>query len=193
MDASGKVPEPLANRIESIANSSRDLLQTLDEIVWAVNPHNDTLEHLAAYLRQYADEYFQNTSIECEMRLPRTIPHHPLSAEERHNIFLTFEEALNNVLKHSGATKVRILMQIHDHQFMVEISDNGQGFSVPQFTGRNRRSSQTPTERGGNGLLNMCQRMSAIGGEYQIQSQAGSGTTIQMRIRLSSQPGRPGT
>ena len=153
---------PLAEKIESIAQTSRDLLQTMDEIVWVVNPHNDTLENLAAYLSHYAVEYFQNTSVECEMRLPQEIPHYPLVSEARHNLFLTFEEALNNVLKHSAATKVKVEMSIAAREFEVKLTDNGKGFAVPDFS-----AAPAPTRggRGGNGLTNMCQRLLDIGGE----------------------------
>src|SRR6202012_2623387 len=81
-------------KMQDIAQTSRDLLQTMDEIVWVVNPRNDSLENLVTYLNHYATEYFQNTSVECVLRLPPEIPHHPLSSEARHNLFLTFEEAL---------------------------------------------------------------------------------------------------
>ncbi len=64
----------LAHKLESIAQTARDLLKTMDEIVWVVNPRNDTLENLTVYLSHYAIEYFQNTSITCDLRLPREIP-----------------------------------------------------------------------------------------------------------------------
>ena len=96
----------LAGKIQTIAETSRELLQSMDEIVWVVNPRNDTLEQLAGYPGPYAVEYFQATSIECELRLPSAIPDHPLSSETRHNLFLAFEEALNNTLKHSAASNV---------------------------------------------------------------------------------------
>ena len=108
----------------------------MDEIVWVVNPRNDTLENLATYLSHYAVEYFQNTSIECELRLPQEIPHYPLSSETRHNLFLTFEEALNNVLKHSAATKVKVEMTISALEFELKITDNGKGFEVPDLRRR---------------------------------------------------------
>ena len=173
---------PLADKIGSIAQTSRELLQTMDEIVWVVNPRNDTLENLVAYLGHYCVEYFQNTSIECEMRLPQNIPHRPLSSELRHNVFLTFEEALNNVLKHSSATRVKVEMTMRADECEIKISDNGTGFELlPMLeTVRQRRG------RGGNGLKNMCQRLMDIGGECLIASQPGSGTTVTMRIRLNS-------
>jgi signal transduction histidine kinase/ligand-binding sensor domain-containing protein len=176
-DATG----PLADKIESIAQTSRELLQTMDEIVWVVNPHNDTLENLVAYLGHYAVEYFQNTQVECEIRLPPNIPHCPLSSEIRHNLFLTFEEALNNVLKHSQATQVKVEMAIQGRQYELRIIDNGCGFSltapapaVPPRSGR-----------GGNGLNNMRQRLAEIGGECLIDSRFGEGTTITIRVRLN--------
>jgi signal transduction histidine kinase len=173
----------VAGQIESIATTSRELLQTLDEIVWAVNPRNDSLEHLAAYLSHYADEYFQNTEVQCEMRLPRDLPHYPLSAELRHNLFLAFEEVLNNALKHSGASSVGIEMMASPQGFQINVTDNGQGFDVaaaqaerPANVGR----------RGGNGLVNMRQRLSVVGGECVVRSQPGKGTTVSLRIPLGN-------
>jgi ligand-binding sensor domain-containing protein/signal transduction histidine kinase len=173
---------PLAGKIESIAQTSRELLKTMDEIVWVVNPHNDTLENLVAYLSHYAVEYFQNTSVECELNLSPQIPHHPLSSEVRHNLFLTFEEILNNVLKHSAATKVKVEMSVRAREFEVKISDNGSGFAVPDFSATN---TQTRGGAGGNGLKNMRQRLASIGGECLISSQPGGGAVITMRIRLN--------
>jgi ligand-binding sensor domain-containing protein/signal transduction histidine kinase len=172
---------PLANKIDSIAETSRDLLQTMDEIVWVVNPRNDTLEHLAAYLTQHAVEYFQNTSVECDLRLPRAIPHRPVSSEVRHNLFLAFEEALNNVLKHSAATKVKVEMLIHPADFEINITDNGRGFVVPGIVAPN----PSPARRGGNGLVNLRQRLSDIGGECLVRSRPDDGATITMRIPLN--------
>lgn len=172
---------PLAGKIESIAETSRELLQTMDEIVWVVNPRNDTLEHLAAYLSHYADEYFQNTSVECELRLPQAIAHHPVSSETRHNLFLAFEETLNNVLKHSGATKVRVEMAVKAGKFEIIVTDNGRGFD-PNAAAVRR---PPPGTRGGNGLRNIRQRLADVGGQFEIRSQAESGgTTVTLRIPL---------
>jgi ligand-binding sensor domain-containing protein/signal transduction histidine kinase len=172
---------PLADKIESIAQTSRELLQTMDEIVWVVNPRNDTLENLVAYLSHYAVEYFQNTTIECEMRLPQEIPNYPLSSEMRHNLFLTFEEALNNVLKHSAATNVKVEMTINASEFEVKITDNGHGFEAPPLAAAIAR---LPGVRGGNGLKNMRQRLVDIGGEFLIFSWPGEGATLKLRIHL---------
>jgi signal transduction histidine kinase len=175
-EAGGK----FTGKMQDIAQTSRELLQTMDEIVWVVNPRNDTLDNLVTYLNHYATEYFQNTPIECELRLPPEIPHFPLSSEVRHNLFLTFEEALNNVLKHSAASKVRVEMKVSHTEFQMEITDNGHGFD-PSLT-----SDQTVGNRVGNGLKNMQQRLTEIGGECRITSPPGAGTTVSVRIQLNS-------
>lgn len=177
-----KGEDSVAQKLDSIAGTSRDLLQTLDEIVWAVNPHNDTLEHLAAYLGQYATEYLQNTSVECELHIPRGLPHHPLSAEARHNLFLAFEESLNNALKHGRATRVRVDMQLEPSRFDIIIRDNGRGFSAEPSANGNG-----PISRGGNGLPNMRQRLDLIGGQCTIESHPGHGTTVTLSVPLTSE------
>jgi signal transduction histidine kinase len=174
---------PVTERIGQIAQTSRDLLKTMDEIVWVVNPVNDTLENLTTYLSHYAVEYFQNTSIECELRLPPDIPHFPLSSEARHNLFLTFEEVLNNVLKHSGARHVKVEMGVRARDFELTVADDGKGFDVLPVTASN---GPLRNGRGGNGLSNMRQRLSAIGGECLISSQPGSGTRVSLRFVLSN-------
>ena len=171
---------PHAEKIEAIAQTSRDLLKTMDEIVWVVNPRNDTLENLTAYLSGYAVEYFQNTRVECELRLPQQIPHYSLSSDTRHNLYLTFEETLNNVLKHSAATKVKVEMTVNAAEFELKVTDNGKGFG-PSMTA----DGQVRGGRGGNGLRNMRQRLAAIGGNCQISSQPGAGTTVVMHIQLN--------
>ena len=176
-----KSGHPLAEKIDSIAETSRELLKTMDEIVWVVNPRNDTLENLASYLSHHAMEYFQNTAVECELRLPQEVPHYALSSEMRHNLFLAFEEALNNVLKHSGATKVKVEMNAPAREFELKVIDNGKGFETVAAP-----AAKEPPRggHGGNGLRNMRQRMTSIGGECLVLSRPGEGTAIMMRIPL---------
>jgi signal transduction histidine kinase len=173
----------LGQKIETIAQTSRELLKTMDEIVWVVNPHNDTLENLTAYLSHYGVEYFQNTNIECELSLPQELPHIPLSSETRHNLFLAFEEALNNVLKHSGATVVRVTMSKDGRDFRLTIADNGKGFDPAALTAP---GANAQGQRAGNGMRNMRQRLEALGGDCQVSSRPGSGATITLRIGISS-------
>jgi signal transduction histidine kinase/ligand-binding sensor domain-containing protein len=162
-----------AGKLQAIAETSRALLQALDEIVWAVNPSNDSLEHLVSYLAQYATEYFQGTTVECQIRLPRQVPHAPLSAEVRHHVFLACEEALNNVLKHARATRVQLEMQAVNGSLHIRIEDNGRGFNPA-----------SPAASGQDGLKNMHRRMTEIGGACQITSRPGAGTVVELEFSL---------
>jgi signal transduction histidine kinase len=130
-------------------------------------------------------EYFQNTSIECDLRLPRAIPDYPLSSEARHNLFLTFEEVLNNVLKHSKAGKVKVEMALHPADFEIKIADNGCGFDPANLSATNNAPERRRKGRGGNGLRNMRQRLADVGGEFLVCSEPGAGTTITLTIPLT--------
>jgi ligand-binding sensor domain-containing protein/signal transduction histidine kinase len=174
---------PLAGKMQAIAQTARELLQTMDEIVWVVNPRNDTLENLVTYLSHYAIEYFQNTQVECDLRLPAEIPHHPFSSEVRHNVFLTFEETLNNVLKHSGAPRVQVEMVVNGRALVIKITDNGHGFAWP-VPASAVDAARNSGKRGGNGLKNMQQRLADIGGECAVASRPGAGTAVTMHIPL---------
>ncbi len=180
--------DSVARKLYSIAHTSRDLLQTLDEIVWAVNPHNDTLEHLANYLGQYATEYLQNTAVDCQLHIPSGLPNHPFSAETRHNIFLAFEEALNNALKHGRATLVRIDMKFEPAQFQIKIEDNGCGFEAGKVSSPAPATEPAGGGRTGNGLRNMSQRLADTGGQCAITSRPGQGTTVCFYVPLTAAP-----
>ncbi len=167
-----------SEQVESIAQTSRDLLKALDEIVWAVNPKNDTLEHLAAYLAQYATEYFQGTEVECQLNIQAQLPHQSMSSETRHNLFLAFEEALSNSLRHSKATHVRVWMRVREGAFQIEVTDDGCGFGVAPDGSRASSSGSIQS----NGLKNMEARLQLIGGTCSIGSRPGSGTCVQLSI-----------
>ena len=179
---------PVAAKLDSIAGTSRDLLKALDEIVWAVNPRNDTLEHLAAYLGQYAVEYLQDTAVECELHIESGLPEFPLSAEVRHNVFLAFEEALNNALKHAGASRVRVEMATAHSRFEITLADNGRGLRIRVLHSPAEAPSVPSGKRGGNGLPNLRQRLVEIGGQCSITSRPGRGTRVNLSVPLGAAP-----
>jgi signal transduction histidine kinase len=103
----------------------------LDELVWATSFQNDTPDGLAPYVSKYTQDYLPTASIRCRLDLPASLPPYPLSAQERHNLFLVIKEALNNIVKHAHATEVRLRMTLAQHTFTITIEDNGQGFTPP--------------------------------------------------------------
>jgi ligand-binding sensor domain-containing protein/signal transduction histidine kinase len=171
-------PAEVNEQIASISTASREVLQSLDEIVWAVNPRNDTVEHAATYLAQYAEDYFRMTGIECVLDIPTTFPARPLSSQVRHHLFLAMQEALTNILKHSQATHVAISMKCGATALEIETQDNGKGFELPN-------SDQNGHEPGGEGLGNMSERLKDVGGLCVIQSIPGGGTRIRFVLPLN--------
>jgi ligand-binding sensor domain-containing protein/signal transduction histidine kinase len=174
-------PKELKDQITSISDASREVLHSLDEIVWAVNPHNDTLEHVGSYIGQYAEDYFQMTGIQCELEIPTQLPPHPLSSQMRHHLFLATHEALTNILKHSGATHAKISMAFGSAIFEINISDNGKGFDSTKIG----LKTALPAAFSGDGLINMSRRLADIGGYCQIESAPGHGTQIKFVIALN--------
>ncbi len=172
--SSGKfaTSEDAKSRIQKISNMSRELVQNIDEIVWAVDPGNDTLEKFASYICHMADEVLKVTAINCRLDVPAILPHQFLRSDIRHNLFLVVKEALNNTIKHSQAAEVHLQMGVEKDGFTISITDNGRGFAV---------DTASPFS---NGLKNMRKRMEKIGGSFQLESRPGRGTGITLAIKL---------
>jgi len=169
--------------VESLSKTARELLQSLDRMLWAVNPRNDSLERLSAYLNRYAAEYFQDTPVRCQLSFPEDLPAVQLSAETRHNIFLAFEEALANTLKHSAATQVRAELACHNGTIEISIADNGRGFKIETEAAVKDKSGEHL------GLSGMFDRLRSVGGECQIKSSLDSGTVIRFVVPISKSNG----
>jgi signal transduction histidine kinase/ligand-binding sensor domain-containing protein len=167
----------LKEQVGTIAGDARELLQSLDQIVWLVNPQNDTLEHLASYMGQYAQHYFEGTDVECVLDLSGDFPHLPISSQARHHLLLAVHEALTNVLKHSGATRVEVVIRWNGSSLTIDIQDNGRGFAVPPAGTMHQDSEGT-----GNGVRNMRARLAAVGGQCRVDSSPGCGTHIQFQM-----------
>jgi signal transduction histidine kinase len=180
------VPGELQEEIRSISVDSREVLRSLDEIVWAVNPEKDTLEHLVSYIAQYAEDYFRRTGIELDMEIPGRLPMQTLTSQSRHHLFLAVHEALTNILKHSGATRAKITMTCHDADFEITVWDNGGGFD-PLSRDSNSASSAAGF---GNGFGNMNRRLSELGGRFLLESKPGQGTTIRFAFPLNGVPSK---
>jgi signal transduction histidine kinase len=160
------------NYVEDIARTAREVIDHIGEIIWAINPRNDSLDNLIAYIRQYAGNFFEALPIHCRYDLPEHLPPQTLTSEARRNLFLVTKEALHNILKHAEAKDVQIKIALHGDDLELSIADNGKGFC------------QQEVSRFGNGLKNMKKRMTDIGGKFEISSRQGEGTVIKIRLRL---------
>jgi signal transduction histidine kinase len=169
-------PQEASQHLNRIFNTAKGLARQLDEIVWAVNPKNDSLEHLADYFCKFAQEFLQLANIACRFDIPGFLPDAPLDSRQRHSLFLALKEALHNVVKHAAATEVRIRMAVEENRMVISIQDNGIGMDARQETHQ------------GRGLKNMRERLTHIGGEFQCSSQPQQGTTLQFSLVLSVKP-----
>ncbi len=160
---------PSRPMVERIVDDSRQISGSLDDIVWSINPRNDELGHLTARMNRYAAELFEAAGITYEIILPEAIETIKLSMEKRQDFYLIFKEAVNNLVKHAGASEARLRIRLENQQMSMEVADNGLGFD-----------SAAATER--NGLRNMQSRAARLGGELNIHASPGQGTTLQLRF-----------
>ena len=152
-------------QLSKISTSSGELVQKMNEIVWALNVNNDTLQGLIAYMRRYAVKYLDDVGIDCVFTQPQQIPDKEVDGVTRRNIFLLLKEVLNNIVKHSRATNVEIAINI-ENLLQITIHDNGKGIPADMLQSGN-----------GNGLRNMQQRVKDLQGTMEVKNQ--EGTTVR--------------
>jgi ligand-binding sensor domain-containing protein/signal transduction histidine kinase len=169
-DSPAQVPSQLAN----ITQKARQLATAMDEIVWTVNPKNDSLPDLASYLCDYAREFLRAANVGCRIDMTESLPTVPLTAQQRHNLFMAVKEALNNAVKHSGAGEVWLRILWSDAVVVVSVEDDGRGF----------HPAQAQASESGNGLANTQARLEAIGGKAEYSSQPGQGTRVRFTLPL---------
>jgi signal transduction histidine kinase/ligand-binding sensor domain-containing protein len=163
-------PEKAKQQLETISESSRELVDSLQDIIWILNPKNDTLENLAAYTREYGLKFFEPFETEINFNYPEKFPDTKLSEETRRNIFLVIKESFNNISKHAWCNKISVSIAVINKEIIITIEDDGRGFD------------QAKVRLFGNGLVNMNSRIEHIGGVYKISSVPGKGTKTKIKI-----------
>jgi ligand-binding sensor domain-containing protein/anti-sigma regulatory factor (Ser/Thr protein kinase) len=175
-------PAETRRQIERMSASARDAVSSLQEIIWAADPENDTLEGLVGHISHFVAEFFSASGINGEVSAPEQISNQKIPAVVRHNLYLAVKEAVNNSARHANATRILLRILIHDEVLEVLISDNGNGF-VPAHS--ENGAGERP-KRGGHGLANMHERLKAIGGQCEISSEPSQGTTVRFVVSLRS-------
>ena len=159
--------------LDRLTESARTLVTGLDEIVWAINPQYDSLASLATYFSFFAERFLSLGGIMCRLRIADELPDFPLDSHVRHDVFLAFKEALNNIVRHSGATEVNLEIKVEQRELRIVIHDNGRGFQQP---------GNSP---GSDGIAGMHRRLLQLGGYCRIASEPGQGTLVEFRLSLS--------
>ncbi len=120
--------------LKQMREKAREMVAALDEIVWAMNPGHDSLGSLVSYFCLYADRFLGLANIAWRLEEKPGGAEHRVDSRRRHQLFLAFKEALTNVVRHSGASEVRLGIRVEDGQVRLSIADNGRGFSPELHT-----------------------------------------------------------
>jgi signal transduction histidine kinase len=164
--------EEKARYMDELNERAQRMVTSLDEIVWALNPRNDKVTSLAVYFCSYARQFLELASVGFGFEVSENLPDEPLDPKFRRELFFAFREALTNVVRHAGAKKVWLRIEVAEGTVAVTVTDDGCGIQNEM------------QEAGADGLLNMQDRMNALGGTCKIQSDPEQGTTVRLEAPI---------
>ena len=159
--------------LEQMGLKAREMVTSLDEIVWAMNPKHDSLGSVVSYFCLYADRFLGLANITWRLEDTAGPPDHVLDSRQRHQLFLAFKEALTNVVRHADATEVRLGVRVEQGEVKLAITDNGRGLPAGGHT------------EAMDGVANMRARIEKLGGRFEVASEAGRGTTLRFCLPSS--------
>lgn len=157
--------------LQRITEEVTSTSQALNDIIWSVNSHNDSMQEMLARMRRYAAELFDNSNTICHLSLDETVADKKLNMEQRRDFYLIYKEVMNNIHKHASAANILINVLLEDGKLFMKINDDGNGFDFSVATS-------------GNGLKNIRSRSEKWNGSTSIKSSAGNGTQIEIMIPL---------
>ena len=162
-----------ADRMARLCDQARALAGGMNETIWLINSQRDTVRDLASYLVRYAESFFRESPIRCRFDTGEDLPDAPCDLGVRRNVFLAVKEALNNALRHSGASEVHLRVEHRRGSLRIEIRDDGHGFDSAGV-------------RAGEGLRNLALRAREAGGRCTVDSAPGRGTTVEFLLPLAA-------
>lgn len=165
-------PAKASEYIGKISDNSSRMMEAIDDIVWSINPVNDSMQKIVARMREVATEVLEPKSIEIQFYFDEAIKSISLNMEERRDLFLIFKEAVNNIAKYAKATEVKIQFTLTNDILKLSIQDNGIGFDVEKADN-------------GNGLSNMQKRAEKLGGKLSIESHPGRGNHVSLEMEIT--------
>jgi len=157
--------------LNEIKDNAISLMEKMDDIVWSINPKNDSLEDLLSRITRFASQLFEAKNIEHTINIQPDIKDLKLSMESRQHLYLMIKESINNIVKHANCNKASITANCKDHLLNVVIDDNGKGF-------------KTDKNHSGNGLINLKERAAKMGANVRIESIPRKGTTVAISIKI---------
>jgi signal transduction histidine kinase len=157
--------------MEKVIFGAQDLTRSLGEIVWSVNPKHDNVSSFIAFVRNYVDEFLEDSDISYSIVESVSNDEMLLTPELRRNLFLIIKESINNSVKHGNPKVITIRMEFTDSGFTIVILDDGLGFDV-------QIAAQSSRVIGGNGLQGMRERAEKVGARLEVKSSQGKGSSI---------------
>ncbi len=162
--------ENMKEHFKKINENSNYMLESMSDIVWAINPANDSLMKVIFKMKEFASDILEPLNIQWDFQQSGNFENIQLSLKNRKDIYLVFKEVINNAAKYSCCSRVIINISHHSGEITLHVKDNGIGFD-------------TDIKREGNGLKNIKQRVSEMKGSTNITSAPGKGTTVQVTIK----------
>ena len=167
---SENLPE-IRNSSESVKETAKKLIENMRDLIWALNPENNTLPNLVARMREYTTDYLEGLPIEVEYHLQDNLQNIAINKDYHRELFMIVKESLNNISKHAKATQVHFKVEVQNQALIISIRDNGIGFD-PQ------------TIKKGNGLRNMKSRIEALGGIFEIKTETDKYTLLTVSVPI---------
>lgn len=162
-------PVKTTEYLGKISDNSQRMMDAMDDIVWSIKPSNDSMQKIAARMREFATNVLEAKEIELDFRVDEAVFDIKLNMEARRDFFLVFKEAVNNAAKYSKASMVTIQVGLHNNRLVLVVEDDGIGFD-PLLAD------------GGNGMGNMQKRADAMQGRLHILSKPGGGAKVTVNI-----------
>jgi signal transduction histidine kinase len=147
-------------------------METMDDIVWAINPQNDTMEQVLFRMKEFASEILEPLNINYTFEENGNFSSTKLDIRKRKDLYLIFKEAINNAAKYSRCRDILIRLREKQQSLQMEITDNGKGFDEQQI-------------KNGNGLNNMRERAGSMGAKIRIVSTIAGGTQISLDMAIT--------
>ena len=161
-------------KFDELSERARTVSRALEEVVWVVNSKRDTLRDFSSYICKYAQAFLRDTSIRCRLDVESNLPEVGFDLSARRGLLLAVKEALNNAAKYSQATEIHVRVHRRSNGLFVAIEDNGDGFDLSLVGGE------------GNGLANMHERLTEIGGQCRIATEPGDGCRVEFEVPLQA-------
>ena len=158
--------------LDKISENSTRLMRSMSDIVWSINPTNDSMQKIITRMREFAASVLEPKNIEYSFQVQEEVKELKLDMESRQDIFLIFKEAMNNLAKYANCKNARIDIRMNKLSLILLIQDDGTGFDPV-------------TTEAGNGLGNMQKRAASLKGKLVIDSAPDAGTRVVLEVPVS--------